>query len=506
MTSNKIVSLTALAERIAAAKARGQRVVQCHGCFDLVHPGHIKHLEAAKKFGDVLMVTLTPDKYVNKGPGRPVFNERLRAESLAALATVDFVAINEWPTAVEALKLLQPDVYVKGTEYQDAERDLTGKIRDEKEAVESVGGQLCFTDEITFSSTSLINAHFEVLTAEAQAFLKEFRSRHTAVSVLAALHRLRDLKILVVGEAIIDEYHFCRPLGRASKGWVITSLFLEAEQQAGGALAVARHLHGFSENVELLTVVGNEDQYLKFVRASLPETIRLRLLQREHAPTIVKRRFVEPVFYNKMFEVCFMDERHLSAREETQALEILQESLRWCDVALVCDFGHGFITPKMIELLTERAPFLAVNAQTNSANMGFNFITKYPRADYVCIDENELHFAMHDRHGPVEPLVMKLSEQMHCRKINITLGRRGTMFFADGEFHQIPILSTEVVDTIGAGDAFLSITTPLVFLDTPPELVAFVGNCVGALAVKIVGNRAAVNPIDLLKTINGLLK
>jgi sugar/nucleoside kinase (ribokinase family) len=287
---------------------------------------------------------------------------------------------------------------------------------------------------------------------------------------------------------------------------VITAQFLEAEQQAGGALAVARHLHGFTENVQLLTVAGKEENYADFIRATLPGAIRLHLVQRDEAPTVVKRRFVEPAFYNKMFEICFMDERGLSPHEEAQALEALQDGLRWCDLALVCDFGHGFVTPKMIELLTEKAAFLAVNAQTNSANLGYNLITKYPRADYVCIDENELHLAMRDRHGPIEPLIAQLSKQMRCEKINITLGRRGTVFFNNGKFHYAPIFSTEVVDTIGAGDAFLSITAPCVSQNAPPEMVAFVGNSVGALAVKIVGNRSAVNPVDLFKTVNGLLR
>src|SRR3989338_5433489 len=114
---NKIKALDELACIIQQFKEKGKKIVQCHGVFDLLHPGHIRHFEAAKREGDMLIVTLTKDKYVNKGPGRPVFNQRLRAESIAALECVDYVAINDWPTATNAIKKLKPHIYAKGSDY-----------------------------------------------------------------------------------------------------------------------------------------------------------------------------------------------------------------------------------------------------------------------------------------------------------------------------------------------------------------------------------------------------
>ena len=145
---SKIRTLDELSNIVSGLKEKGETIVQCHGVFDLLHPGHIRHFEAAKREGDVLVVTLTKDIYVAKGPGHPV--QHLRAESVAALESVNYVAINEWPTAVETIKKLKPNVYVKGSDYVDEKEDLTGKIRDEEEAVRSVGGRIYFTDEITF--------------------------------------------------------------------------------------------------------------------------------------------------------------------------------------------------------------------------------------------------------------------------------------------------------------------------------------------------------------------
>lgn len=160
MSQNKIVDINKLADIVKKEKAEGKKVVHCHGCFDLMHPGHIKYFQSAKKMGDILAVTLSPDIYVDKGPGRPVFDQNLRAESIAALECVDYVAINAWPTAVETIRLLKPSIYVKGQEFEKLE-DKTGKLQKELEAIKEVGAEIDFTHEIVFSSTKILNEHFK---------------------------------------------------------------------------------------------------------------------------------------------------------------------------------------------------------------------------------------------------------------------------------------------------------------------------------------------------------
>jgi rfaE bifunctional protein nucleotidyltransferase chain/domain len=154
----KILELEELAEKIQNLKSGGKKIVHCHGCFDLMHPGHIKHFQAARKMGDVLVVTVTPDIYVDKGPDRPVFNQDLRVESIAALECVDYVAINKWPTAEETLRLLRPNIYVKGQEFEKL-RDKTGKIQREYKVIQEIDAELRFTHEIVFSSTKLLNKY-----------------------------------------------------------------------------------------------------------------------------------------------------------------------------------------------------------------------------------------------------------------------------------------------------------------------------------------------------------
>ena len=155
----KIFELEEIAKIIQELKSKGKIIVYCHGCFDLMHPGHIKHFQSAKKMGDVLVVIVTPDIYIDKGPDRPVFNETLRAESISALECVDYVAINKWHTAVETLRLLKPDIYVKGQEFEKKE-DKTGKLQQEQKVLLEIGGKMRYTYDFVFSSTELLKKYF----------------------------------------------------------------------------------------------------------------------------------------------------------------------------------------------------------------------------------------------------------------------------------------------------------------------------------------------------------
>lgn len=506
VTSQKIKTLQELADIVQELKAKGRTIVHCHGVFDLLHPGHIRHFEAAKREGDILVVTVTPDEHVGKGPGRPVFNERLRAESIAALQCSDYVAINEWPIAVETIKKLKPDVYAKGSDYAIREDDLTGGIYEEEEAIKSVGGRVHFTDEPTFSSTKILNLHFDVYPEEAQKFLEKFRANYSAEDVIKRIKGLSKMKVLVIGDSIIDQYHYCVSLGKSPKADIIVTKYLWEESFAGGALAAANHVAGFCKNVHLVTCLGEQNSQEEFISAHLKKNITPKFFYREDVPTVVKRRFVEPAYLTKMFEVSFLDDRDLPESVDREVCDYLEANLANYDLVLVADFGHGFIGRNIVKMLCEKARFLAVNTQTNSANAGFNLITKYPRADYICIDEPETRLACHDKFGKLEDLIVSIARTLQCDKVTITHGNYDTLTYSAEEgFCKTPIFSREVTDTVGAGDALLAITSPCVAAGFSMELVGFIGNAAGALAVRIVGNKTSVEPTPLFKFITALL-
>ena len=508
--SQKICDIDNLALRLEDLRRDNNKIILCHGIFDLVHPGHVKHFQAAKALGHILVVTITPDIYVNKGPGRPMFAEILRAEIVAELQSVDYVAINKWPTAVETIKKLRPHIYVKGKDYTNPISDETGGIVLEKEAVESVGGRMHFTDEITFSSSSLLNEYFGIYPKEAQEYLKSLRRRYTAEEVIGRLNSLRNLRTLVIGETIFDEYHHVAVIGKPPKGNHIAAQFVREEVHAGGILACANNMANFCGNVDLITTIERQDRREEFIKTHLKPNINLRLFY-SRAPTIVKRRFVNRTFLNKLFEIYVMNDLLLSELE-TEILAYLSNLFSTggkYDLIFLLDYGHGMFTPALIDFICDQNYFLAVNAQTNTANAGYNLITKYRRANYFCLDDQELRLAFGSKHGDIKKLLTCLAPRISLPgAITVTRGHFGSITFdiENQSFFEAPVLSQKIIDTTGAGDALFSVTAPCVAAGFPLEIIPFIGNAVGALAVGVLGNQSSIEKALLYKFIMALLK
>lgn len=505
---NKIVTIDQLAALVSEAKKSGKKVVQSHGCFDLLHLGHVKHLEAARAKGDLLIVTLTGDKYVNKGPSRPVFPEQQRAEMMASLGVVDYVAINQHLDAVPAIKKIQPSFYAKGQDYINPQGDVTGKITEERLAVESVGGSIVFTEEMTFSSTELINRNLNIYEPHLRNYLDTLRNENGLEELTRIIESVKDYSVLLVGDAIIDEYQYVLPMGKSPKENMIATRYQDFEVFAGGVFAAANHVASFCKKVDILTCIGDRDDYLPLIKNSLKPNVGLNAIVRPRTPTTRKQRFVDPSYMRKLFEVYYMDDESLTQPVEDQLNATLRERIKQYDVVIVTDFGHGMIGPATIDILTREAKFLAVNTQSNSANHGYNLIHKYPRADYVCIDAPEARLATMERLCPIDEVITKhLPKKIDCNKLIVTHGKHGCATYEkDAVVYTIPALTKTVIDTVGAGDAFLAVTSPLVAAGAPLQSVGFIGNIVGALKVAIVGHQKSVEKSAVLKSLNALLK
>jgi rfaE bifunctional protein nucleotidyltransferase chain/domain len=504
---SKIVQLDDLAQLTASLRAAGKTVVHCHGVFDLIHIGHIRHFEQAKQLGDVLIVTVTPDRFVNKGPNRPVFTETHRTWAIAALASVDYVAINRWPTATDTIKFLSPSIYVKGSEYRDSAKDRTGAISKEEEAIQSVGGRMAFTGDIVFSSSSLLNRYFGVFSERTQQYLEAFSSKHSSEDVLQHLEGAHNLKILVLGETIIDEYNYCQTLGKSGKEPILAARYVSSERFAGGILAVANHVAAISERVTMLTCLGDLSTEEDFVREQTKPTVEKQFLYVPNAPTIVKRRFLESYPLQKLFELYVMSDFDSWAAKSAELSRCLADILTQFDLVIVADYGHGMISPEVAGLLSRQAKFLAINTQVNAGNQGFNTVSKYPRADYICISERELRLEVRRPHGDLNEIVRDVSAKLACDRLLITRGGQGCLCYAKNEgFFEIPAFTGHVVDRVGAGDAVLAITATCAAQQTPMDVVGFIGNCVGMQAIGIIGNRSSIDRVSLARYIECLLK
>lgn len=506
-TNPKIRTLEELSAELRALQARGKRVVLSHGVFDLLHVGHIRHFESAKKLGDVLVVTLTQDAHVNKGPHRPAFPQQLRAESIAALGAVDFVAVNRWPTCVETIRLLKPDVYAKGPDYKVSEQDLTGGINLEAQAIHEVGGEMRFTDDETFSSSQLLNQFFAPFDKHVSDYLEVFRRRRSADEVLSWVERCAKTRPMVVGEAIIDEYLFCVGIGKSTKDPVLAVLHESIEPVAGGSLAVANHLAGLCDEVGLVTQLGEHDRREEFVRASLRPNVRAVLLTKSGSPTIRKRRILDRYFGNKLLEIYYMDDRLCADNDAAELCAALKREFGRHDLTVVADYGHGLLPPAAVETLCAHAPFLCLNVQSNAGNRGYSTISKYRTASYVCLASHEVHLELRDRDTPLRESITSLAGHIDCPRFTVTEGKIGTLHLDRSEgITEAPSLAVQVHDRVGAGDAVLAVTSLLVSAGAPWDIVAFVGNVAGAELVAQLGSRTPLQRVALSKHIVSLLK
>ena len=505
--SEKVIPLDRLQQRIADLRQAGKRVVLAHGCFDLLHIGHIRYLEAARRFGDALFVTISPDRFVDKGPNRPAFSEQLRAEALAALGVVEAVAVNEWPTAVELLHRLRPDVYVKGSDFRSAETDPTGKLQQEAEVCGELGIDLRFTDDIVFSSTNLINRFLASYPEELQEYLGLFRQRHSQAQLTETLDSMGSLRVLVIGDTILDDYCYCSTLGVASKHPTIALQQQSTDSFPGGVLAIANHLAGFVRRVDMLTVPGTDPVEREWIRNQLKAGVSPHFGTAATPYTLRKLRYFDSPSFTKLLEVYNTDAVCVAKEASSAYLEKARELMEASDLVLMADFGHGAIPPAMRDLACSQRKFLAVNTQCNAGNRMMHTISQYPRADYVSITEGELRRDMHDRVTHLRTLAPQAAVRLNARYFTATRGKQGLCIgMPDGGFIESPALTIKTTDTVGAGDALLSVSSLAAYLNAPAEIVALFGNVAGALAAQTIGNSDSVTRPALEKFVTALLK
>ena len=505
----KIISLEEISTCLSPLRGEGKRIVHCHGVFDLLHPGHIHHFREAKAQGDTLVVSITPDRFVNKGPGRPAFNELLRLETLAALKDIDFVVLNNAPDAISAIECIKPHVYIKGSEYREHNKDITGKISQEAAAVESCGGQIYYTnDDVVFSSSTLLNRHFDPPSEEVLHFMQHMKSKYQANDLLSFIDSLKGLKVLVVGDAIIDSYQYVSPLGQSGKGLHMTARLLEKELFLGGSLIIANHLAEFVDNVTLLTAVAHNCPYRSFMDNTLNPKVETAFLETDLDMTLCKKRYVlqEGKHFTKLFETYSTTDPILSDSAAEEVASYIRDEASGYDLVLVADFGNGFTNNTIIDALSGVETFLAINAQTNSGNRGYNVVTHYKRADFISVNEAELRLAAHDRVSSLSTVLERIATKLSCPSISITRGVNGVLCHDISGDLTIPAFTTSIVDRVGAGDSYFALASLLLASGAPLDVAGFIGSLAASMNVQVVGNKESASKSALSKYLVRLMK
>jgi len=485
-----------------------KKIVLCHGVFDLMHIGHIKHFEEAKSYGEILIVSLTSDKYVNKGPNRPAFNEHNRAATLASLKIIDYVLINDNLSSIPVIKKVKPDYYCKGPDYKNFKDDITGKIKNEAKAIREVGGKIVYTDAVTFSSSKLINSYSNELSKDQKVKLEKLKKEMPLKKIKDEIINFKDIKILIIGEIIIDEYNFCEAIGKSGKEPTLVLRDIYKEVYSGGSAAIARHLSTFSKKISLLTALGEKMEFKSKIFKDNPKNVNIEYLKKSGSPTIIKRRFLDHISKNKVLGVYSLNDDLLNKFDEKKFQTKLKKLIKQHDLVIVSDYGHGLISEKSAKIICDQSKFLAVNAQLNASNISFHSLRKYKGVNCVIINDRELRHELRDRNSNVKILMKKLCKQQKIKNLIVTMGTEGSIFYNKNKnkFFKNDAFAKTAVDKIGAGDTMLAIIAACLFKKFSEDLSLLIGSIAAAKSVKSIGNKYPVTRDDLLKTMEHLLK
>lgn len=483
-----------------------KKIVLCHGVFDLIHIGHIKHFNSAKKLGDILIVSLTPDRYVNKGPGRPIFNEKLRSEFLKNISIIDHIVINNLSTSVNIINLLKPNIYCKGPDYKNHKNDVTGEIRNEFKALKKYGGKIEYTNDITSSSSKLINQHYTDLSHNQKKTIKVLKNKKIDLNKL--LNLSKKLNILILGEIIIDQYYFCETLGKSGKDPVLQMREENYETYLGGAAAIAGNVSKFCNKVTLLSMIGEKKDFYNLIKKKLPNNANLKLIFKEKSPTIVKKKYVDMITNNKVFGSYIINDSPLDKRNEKKLSNFLTKELNKFDLVIVSDYGHGLISERNAALISKKAKFVALNAQINAANRGYHTMNKYKNIDCVIINETELRHELRDKNTKINNLMNSLSSNLNIKDLIVTQGSEGATLYNKklNKFFYMDAFASKVVDKIGSGDTMLSLMSIFLKLRLDKTYALLIGSLGASQSVSSMGNKNLIDKIKLIKAVNHTLK
>ncbi len=335
-------------------------------------------------------------------------------------------------------------------------------------------------------------------------YLKKIKEKYSLDQIRQVFENLKKIDVVVIGDTIIDEYRFTIPKGRAAKDPIMSLDFKRSEKYAGGILAVTNHIAGFVNSVHLITVLGEQMREEGLIRKSLKSNVKPIFFTKKDSPTVNKTRYVDDVRKGKLFKVEYMNDLPLEKDMEDKIIAHMKDVLPRYDMVVVGDFGHGFISNRMAREIEENSRFLAANVQTNSANIGYNYITRYKKVDYLTTNESEVRLAMSDKFGSLKEVIKKIQERTSFKNFILTMGGEGALYVKDKKVFEGPGLTRKTKDVVGAGDALFAVSSLLEKEGLEGDLIVFLSNCVGAIAVNIMGNKESVRKDDLMEFIEGV--
>jgi len=425
------------------------KIVLCHGKFDVLHAGHIAFLEKAKTYGNTLVVSITADAYLS---APAYFNEQERKKALEALSCVDEVYICLDKTGVNAINKYRPDIYAKGPDYVDSQ-DQT--LLQERTAVERCGGRLeIIKPDITFSSTKIKNKH--------HPFIDIFGGGYSVNLVVNFIQQVKTLKVMVVGETIVDAFQIVELDGQSAKSSCSSfTVKSDVKEQQGGAGVIKRHLENFCSSVKLLT-----NNY-----------------------TIGKLRYIDRFHNKKHFEIKIVEPNSGAPLQLSKIADV--------NLTLIADFGHGLFVD------AELRDGIYLMVQTNSSNFGYNLASKWNKykSKLVCLDRVEGSLLTGRKFETAdEKLMQEIYKQLNTEAVILTMHKYGSVYYDGENYETFPALALNTVDTIGAGDAFFTFASLAYHLKYSPKQILLIASIAAAITTQWLCNESSVTAKKLLET------
>jgi bifunctional ADP-heptose synthase (sugar kinase/adenylyltransferase) len=488
---------------VIGPRPRTKSVIMCHGVFDVVHPGHVRHLLYAKSKADLLVASITADHHITKGAHRPHVPQDLRAVNLAAFEVVDYVVIDKNPTPLENIRLIEPDYFAKGFEYTAT--GMPAKTAEEAEVIGAYGGEIIFTPgDIVYSSSNLIDLAPPAIKLEKLQILME-RNGITFDKLRRTLDAMEGHQVHVVGDTIVDSYTHCAMVGGNTKTPTMSVLFERKVDYVGGAGIVAKHLAAAGGRVTFSTVLG-EDSYRDFVIDDLKGAdIEVNAVIDRSRPTVNKNAIVVGGY--RLLKVDTLDNRSIS----DQILEDITRSVRDVptDAVVFSDFRHGLFNRRTIPQLVQALPDRCFRVADSQVASRWGNITDFQGFDLITPNEREARFALGDQDSGIRPLASNLYDAARCRLLILKLGERGVLACcsADHEsldsFFVIDSFVDRLVDAVGAGDALLAYATLAMLAVGDGGIATILGSMAAAVECECDGN-IPVTADDLRSKIDGI--
>ena len=493
-TSRKIFrNKVKTAEEIAAAigpRPRKKKVIMCHGTFDIVHPGHIRHMLYAKSKGDILVASLTADAHIVKANFRPYVPQELRALNLAALEVVNYVVIDPDPTPLRNIGIIKPDFFAKGYEY--TKDGLHPRTAEELAAVETYGGELIFTPgDIVYSSSHIIENAPPAIASDKLMMLLD-AEKLSLDDLRGALGELEGVRVHVIGDTIVDSYTHCAMIGGMTKTPTMSVRFEERQDFVGGAGVVAKHLNAAGARVTFSTVLG-EDAFAELTRKDMAQAgIECCPIIDPTRPTTNKNAIVAGGYH--LLKLDTVDNRSISERMVSALAERIRETP--ADIVLFSDFRHGIFNRDTVPGLTAAIPREAFRVADSQVASRWGNILDFRGFDLITPNEREARFALGDQDSVVRPLGLELYREADCETLILKLGERGLMTFR-GEprsdedkraFFSLDSFAENVVDAVGSGDALLAYASLALFKTKSAVIASVLGSLAAAIECEHEGN------------------